>query len=61
MRLNLLGIAFIAMLVMKIANISPVGRWSWWAVTAPLWGPVAILLFVVFLEKNGVLGNKKDA
>lgn len=48
---SFLGLLFIAFLVLKLCGVI---NWSWWWVTAPLWGGfalvVAILLigFVVF-------------
>lgn len=39
------GLLFITFLVLKLTEVID---WSWWWVTAPLWGP-AILAVVVFL------------
>lgn len=39
--LSLLAIAFIVLKLCKVIN------WSWWWVTCPLWGPVAISIIVV--------------
>lgn len=41
---GLLGLLFIALVVLKLCNVI---KWSWWWVTAPLWGPLAIGLIVV--------------
>jgi len=42
-----LGMMFIALFVGKIFAIDPVATWSWWIITAPLWGiPALILGFV---------------
>ena len=38
---------FIIMFVMKVLGIGAVATWSWWWVTAPLWGPIAISLLIV--------------
>lgn len=38
--IGLLGIVFIVFLILKLAGIGVVATWSWWWVTAPLWGPV---------------------
>jgi hypothetical protein len=38
---------------MKLIPGNAVNDWSWWAVTAPLWAPVALLAviwFVVFIS-----------
>lgn len=60
---------FFIFLVLKLAKII---NWSWWWVTAPLWGQVAILIliFIVFAtilivsrikdrlrEKRGLMGR----
>lgn len=41
---GLLGVVFITL---KIVGIEPIGSWSWWWVTAPLWA-WGSFLFVVF-------------
>lgn len=54
--LGLLGLLFIALkLTGKIA-------WSWWLVTAPLWGPAALLgvialIVAVWLFMDAARGN----
>ena len=40
---GLLAIAFIVLKLMKVID------WSWWWVLAPLWIPVAIYLFILFV------------
>lgn len=37
-------LAFIAFLVLKLTHTVD---WSWWWITAPLWGAVAIYLIVI--------------
>jgi hypothetical protein len=37
---------FLIFLTLKLTNVI---TWSWWGVTAPLWGPVAFVLLVMFL------------
>jgi len=44
------GLLFIVFLILKLCGVI---TWSWWWVTAPLWGPVAFvlalgLLYVIF-------------
>jgi hypothetical protein len=39
--MGLLGWTFIVFLVLKLTDKID---WSWWWVTAPLWGPLAILV-----------------
>ncbi len=41
--LGLLGVAFV---ILKLCHVID---WSWWWVTAPFWGVLAILLIVVFI------------
>lgn len=55
---GLLGVLFIALKLLGVID------WSWWWVTAPLWGPVAFVLFlllcvgvVVLLAKLSRLGR----
>ena len=38
---NFPGLLFIVFLVLKLCGVI---TWSWWWVTAPLWGPLAIVL-----------------
>lgn len=44
---GLLGIVFV---VLKLLGITAVATWSWWWVTLPFWGGIAIALaiFVVY-------------
>lgn len=35
---------FLIFLVLKLTEIGVVAKWSWWWVTSPLWGPLALLL-----------------
>ena len=46
MGLNALGV--MALIFMGLKFLEQI-TWSWWWVTAPLWGPVALLLAVVAL------------
>lgn len=41
---SLFSLVFIVFLVLKLAAIGVVATWSWWWVTAPLWGPITVLL-----------------
>ena len=47
--IGFLGLLFIVLLVLKLAGI--IG-WSWWWVTAPLWGGllIGIVLFIILLN-----------
>lgn len=44
------GLLFVVLLVLKlgVAETAVVG-WSWWWVTAPLWGPTCLLLGIILL------------
>lgn len=46
--LTFLEVLFLIFLVLKLTGKTVVATWSWWWVTAPLWGGLAIVL-VVFL------------
>lgn len=39
--ISLSGLTFIVFLVLKLCGVID---WSWWWVTAPLWGPFALLI-----------------
>jgi hypothetical protein len=42
--IGLMGLMFILFLSMKLLGLGVVASWSWWWVTAPLWGPLAFIL-----------------
>lgn len=42
---GLLGVVFVTL---KLLGITDVATWSWWWVTVPLWGGLAV--FLVFLR-----------
>lgn len=42
--LGLLGVVFVTL---KLLAIEPVASWSWWWVTAPFWGGLALVLAVL--------------
>ena len=44
--IGLLGMMFLIFLVLKLCGVI---SWSWWWVTAPLWGPFAIAGTVVIV------------
>jgi ABC-type nickel/cobalt efflux system permease component RcnA len=48
---SLAGLTFIVFLVLKLCNVID---WSWWWVTAPLWGPFALGL-VIFIVAMAVI------
>lgn len=47
--IGLCGFVFLVFLVLKLAGIGTVANWSWWWVTAPLWGGFAIFLAIVLI------------
>lgn len=67
--IGMLGTMFLIFLTLKLAGIGVVADWSWWLVTAPLWGGIAlalvvvivVLLFVAFVASLVVLKNFFDA
>lgn len=42
--IGLAGMVFIVFLVLKLTGHI---TWSWWWVTAPLWGPISVALVIV--------------
>ena len=54
--IGLFGLTFIVFLVLKLTGTI---TWSWWWVTAPLWGPacltIAILIFIGVLALVAVI------
>ena len=47
--ISLLGLVFIVFLVLKLTNTGEVAKWNWWQVTAPLWLPASLVIFVVVI------------
>ena len=47
-----LGLLFIVFLVLKLLSII---TWSWWWVTAPLWGPLALFISVLIVGTAFIL------
>lgn len=43
---GLLGVIFITL---KVLEIGPVATWSWWWVTAPLWGGFVLAVFILIV------------
>ena len=40
------GLLFIALMVLKLTNIID---WSWWWITAPLWGPFVLVILILIV------------
>ena len=53
---GLMGLLFVVFLVLKLTKVI---SWSWWWITAPLWGPVAIGLIIVIVCV-AIVGWKAD-
>ena len=41
------GLLFLLFLGLKLGGVGQVANWSWWWVTAPLWGGIALYLSIV--------------
>jgi hypothetical protein len=44
--LTFLQVLFLVFLVLKLTETTVVASWSWWLVTAPLWGGFALIIVV---------------
>ena len=40
-------ILFLIFLTLKLAEVGPVAKWSWWWVISPLWIPFALIGVIV--------------
>ena len=47
--LTFLEVLFLIFLVLKLTGKTVVATWSWWWVTAPLWGGLAIVLVILLI------------
>ena len=47
--LTFLQALFLIFLVLKLTGKTVVASWSWWWVTAPLWGGLAIVLVILLI------------
>ena len=47
--LTFLQALFLIFLVLKLTGKTVVATWSWWWVTAPLWGGFAIVLVILLI------------
>jgi hypothetical protein len=52
--IGLMGLLFILFLALKLLNVTVVATWSWWWITAPLWGPTALVLGILAIIGMGV-------
>lgn len=44
--ISFFGLLFLTFLILKLCNVI---NWSWWWVTAPLWGGFAIVAIIGFI------------
>jgi len=40
---------FLVLFILKVLGVSSVATWSWWWITAPLWGPLALVIAIVII------------
>lgn len=50
------SLIFIVFLTLKLAEIGPVAKWSWWWVTSPLWIPIAFVIAILGVGFFIILG-----
>lgn len=54
--IGVFGLTFIVFLFLKLGEIGAVAEWSWWQVTAPLWGGLIIkfisIMFLVVIQSR---------
>lgn len=55
--MNKVGPMFLLFLLFLGLKLTGVITWSWWAVTAPLWGPLAF--WAVFVGLIALFANRK--
>lgn len=49
------GCLFLIFLVLKLAEVGVVAKWSWWWVCSPLWMPLAVfvpLILIVYVFQS---------
>lgn len=49
---------FLIFLTLKLAGVGQVADWSWWWVTAPLWGIPVVIAAILLLVAVGWLVNE---
>lgn len=52
-------VLFLIFLTLKLAEVGPVAKWSWWWVTFPLYAPLLVVLFLVVVTGLIVLIFKR--
>lgn len=57
--LGISTVLFLIFLTLKLAEVGPVAKWSWWWVTSPLWIPLALVgVIVAIVVGIGVIAHK---
>lgn len=46
---------FLIFLILKLAEVDPIGDWSWWWVTSPLWLPTIIALVILLVAATVIV------
>lgn len=49
MGIGILGAMFLIMFFLKLSGIGVCATWSWWLITAPLWGGLALVLVIIII------------
>ena len=57
--LGLGTILFLIFLTLKLAEVGPVAKWSWWWVTSPLWIPLALVMTIATIVGLAVIVEHK--
>ena len=52
-------ILFLIFLTLKLAEVGPVAKWSWWWVTSPLWIPLALVMTIATIVGLAVIIEHK--
>lgn len=58
------GLLAIVFITLKLLAVEPVASWSWWWVTAPLWGGFVVffgiaILFVIIAALIAAFGSRR--
>lgn len=40
---------FIVLFILKVCKVGIVANWSWWIITLPLWGGIALYLLIILI------------
>lgn len=53
--IGLSTVLFLIFLILKLSETGPIAKWSWWAVTSPLWIPPVLVIGIGLLIAIGYL------